>query len=106
MNDIVYTVEDILMAYEAPKLSVTMSADYEDVSNVNRSIYNDNARYYDIWVTSEGNDNELIQDVINKYEEYDTHFQNYLSKNDIEFLETEILTDDEGGVTFSVTISE
>lgn len=104
MNDEIYNVEDILLDYEPERLSATKNTDYEDVSAKQRSIYNDNGRYYDIWVTFEGNDSNLVQEVINDYDTYELHFANYLEKNGVDYIEINILTDDEGGVTFSVTI--
>ena len=45
-----------------------------------------------------------MQDVANNYDKYEAEFNKFLDDNEIDYLETEIFTDDLETVTFNVTI--
>lgn len=104
MDEQITTLEYLLMDFEAIGLDMD-DTDYEDNSSKWRAVNNDMGRYYDVWVEANAVNDDIIDDIDDNYDSYEESFKSYLDENDIEYIDVEILTeDDRGEVIFSVTI--
>jgi len=104
MEDQITLLEDLLMEYTDENISPINSTDYEDVSFKWRSIFKTSCRYYSIWGTSQSNSKETIELIEENYDKFDMLFKAYIDDKDIDYVDVEILSSDDGDIVFSVTI--
>jgi len=104
MEDQITLLEDLLMEYTDDNVSPISITDYDDDSFKWRKIFDTNCRYYNVWGTSSSNSNEIIELLEEDYDKFEKNFKSYLDDNEIEYVDVEILSNDDGDIIFSVTI--
>lgn len=104
MEDKIIELQDLLLEYDVTGVNTISKTEYDDVTTNWRLKLDTNCRYYEVTGTSISNSSEVLDIINDNIDNFEEKLETYLEEHGVDFVETEIFTNENGDIDFIITI--